>query len=251
MRSKIFFMLVFCVIIVSCNKKNSNIKYYYLTDVSNPKIKISVFDSLENGFFRVNSDEESVVIGEFEKGEKVGVWFYNKGNQHDKIRWDNYQCEDGIVSLQYPDNWLSIPSNGLTFQATFDTTPHINNNYYFRIIRNKIIGGVNIVDYSRLLIDDISSNSKIIRIQQSLLKNGNKEFVYSNLKTIKGSDTLLIMSYVTIIGQKYFDVLYSTKNNNTDIKEQMFYDIISSIKFGNQRIINNLSPIKVSKLTQN
>jgi hypothetical protein len=248
MKTKFFFILVFCAIIVSCSTKNSNIKYYYLTDVPNPKIEISLFDSLEDGLFKVSSNKESIVMGEFEKGRKVGVWFYNKGVQHDKIMWKDYQCDDGVVSLQYPDSWLSIPFNGLTFQATFDTIPHIDSNYYFRIIRNKITGGVTIFDYSKLLVNDISSNRKIISIQRSLVKNETKEFVYSYIKAIKRSDTLLIMSFVTIIGREYFDVLYSTNNDNADIKEQLFYDVISSIKFNNRKVINNQSIIKVYKL---
>lgn len=247
---KIIYILIFYVFMTACHKNSSPIKYYYLIDISNPKIEINLFDSLENGLFKVNIGQKNIILGEFDKGEKTGIWYYSIGNQHEKVRWENYQCEDGITSLQYPDSWLSIPSAGLTFQATFDTIPHINSNYCFRIIRNKIIGGVNIVDYSKLLINDISSNGRTFNIQQSLVKTGNKEFVYSYLKSIRKNDTLLIMDYVAIIDQKYFDILYTTNNKNMEVKEQIFYDIISSIKIDNKKIINNLLPIKVFKLTQ-
>ncbi len=241
--NKIYIILLL-FIITSCD--NSPIKYYHiLGDGEKTIIQGEIENGLEDEEWSIATEEGKLVaIGIYRSGSKDGVWEYNVKDSTFKFHWQIYSNKDKGIRLNIPYDWKVIDHEAELFQATFNTRSKNKLNKYLLI-------GEYCNEDINLTYQDYITQSRKATLERSLildeqifkLSNGTKHSHFVRYILERDNEEILVFNLITVINNKIVDIGYSSLNENKDLKNFIFFEILLGCYIDNNRILNPFEPI--------
>jgi len=235
---KIFYYLIFLVLIFSCNKPDYSLIYFNSEGlcILNNIDYVRLSDSyMEDGNWTILDDSDRLISkGQFENGFKIGIWEYLLNSDDTiKIKWDKYYNKDQNYKVNLPVNWLMND----TLNNLFESYHFINNstNYETLVIieHNENDIKMSVLEYSEYSKKMMELDSVKYRTVSDSVINGNEISYFTRY----AYNDKIIFNFICENNGIIYDITYKTF---LDINYSyiLFFDFVRSLTIKNKRIFS-------------
>ncbi|HEY5747783.1 MAG TPA: hypothetical protein VIU12_17035 [Chryseolinea sp.] len=236
---------------LGCTKKEA---YYNQLALVNGQLMVLITtipidqSDTENGRISIRSKSGNLVeVGRFDEGFKVGKWrYYPVGSRKEEFDWAVYRDTVKHIAINYPSDWeVKTGDNAKQlFYATFEPRSPFTHDKLFGVLAQNKDAGVTLEDYW-LYYCSVAFKEDVQEYASYKIKTeSGKEFYLVRFIIKRNGEEVLQFGFVGEMDGKFYEILYSSLNEEYKRKHILFFDAIRSMTVGDARFFSPLEPIK-------
>lgn len=249
--SKIFYFFILLLIISACQKTKPRYAYFNFSDNILEEIKINgeTNDNLENGIWSIYDGKANSLIkqGEYEDGLKNGSWIYNQKGVEKTVDWKIISESKKKLKINLPSDWEVIDYDEMYFTATFKSLSAITKNKYFAILKHPLDSAIQSMDdYHTMSLTELKNKYDLIHSDFFTIKNGNEVHYLTIYFVETEGEQIMLLNFLTIIDNQLYDFIYSSLNEDVELKKSLFSDVILGCFIKNRRVLDPFKDFVIS-----
>jgi len=229
-----------CMVFTGCNELNKNCSLQYVgPDKNIYNIRGCLVDSLEHGAWSIY-DSRNVLLesGSFDKGVRVGPWYYSNGENDSIITWRKYSVERLQISTNIPtDLHLVEDSPDYVKFSNLDSTNLLN---LVITIHDLTENPIDVNTYYKQGETKIQRNGWTFTVTRDKMTSKSRDLYLNeySINTIGNEKFTVLNCYGTISTNKLAEVSCRFTQSSTVLARNIFFSVISNAFIGKRRFIN-------------
>lgn len=250
---KIFFVILI-FFLSACNNGERKLKYYFFTYLDKTPEHINIQGDIIQGretgeWSFLLDDSKTSIQGQFKNGLKTGIWKYNINSTRHEVLWDIYNNPLKKIEINYPNNWVVSKDSNYKFFASIPTeNNYVINQYFVLLSQHADSVGLSSLEYKNRLVDQLHQNDKILSHFDFQISNSNRVSYFLKYELIRNGNKLILYDFIGELNKTIIDFAYLTQNENNEIKDEIFFGIISGCYWDNERVLDPFKETTIKRI---
>jgi len=256
MTKKLTILLLFILVISSCKKKEEEKVIHEVLFFRNNSIQmqadtipVTSIEAIENGKYTLGDEHGQIISeGKFNAGFREGQWIYHPTDTTTiKIDWTRYDNDSSKVEINYPNGWEILEDPKRPFQASFPLkgSESDKGKYFIILSHNKDTIDLDLYGYQAYYKSQMFSTEKIKEYAHFAFETSQgKKFYFMRYIVQRGEEELSIYSFIGEKGTDIYDITYSSRDDNSEKKHIIFFDMIRSLRLNLEQFFSPYDPVK-------
>lgn len=181
---------------------------------------------------------------------KIGIWKYNLINTKHEVLWDTYNNPLKKILINYPHNWVIFKKRIIMISLLLIPSNSNNaSNQYFVIIAQHVDSmSLSTKEYKNKLVEMLNRKDKIVSHVVFQISNSNRVGYFLRYEIIRNGNNMILYDYIGEVNKRLMDFAFLTQNENNEIKDEVFFGLISGCYFDNERVLDPFKETTVKKI---